>query len=242
MAGELQARTISSETPDEDDYRSLCAALGASARGRAFLDEHARRNRNADTKRVLGALDRLAAQMRAGAAGISELRIEMRALRTALHARPSIEANQPPGKVAMLTGLVDLLERRIDAVVDQKIAAEAPIDEQVLPARPALNVVPPPDEPELPIPSPFVAQPPAIAIVPVTVRAPPSTAVMPEVNVFDGAPAAVAKPMSRPLPKAPALPGNNLAPPKAASPPADPVRLLAPIMALSEDERLALFT
>ncbi len=117
---------------------------------------------------VLGALDDLAAQMRADAAAITDLRGELRMLLAAIRlARPDIDAGRPPGKVAMLTALVDLLERRIDAMVENKAAAQATVDDNIEEAaRPQLAVVPPPEEPELPIPSPFIAQPPAIAVVP----------------------------------------------------------------------------
>jgi len=42
-----------------DDYETLMAALSASARGRAFLAEFARRNRQADTEAILAALRKL---------------------------------------------------------------------------------------------------------------------------------------------------------------------------------------
>jgi hypothetical protein len=42
-----------------DDYETLMAVLSASARGRAFLAEHARRNRQADTEAILAALRKL---------------------------------------------------------------------------------------------------------------------------------------------------------------------------------------
>ena len=45
--------------PDEGDYHAFCDALSASARGRAFLAAHARRNRNADTEQLLAAIGRL---------------------------------------------------------------------------------------------------------------------------------------------------------------------------------------
>ena len=236
MAGEPQALAIRPETAREDDYRSLCAALEASARGRAFLAEYARRNRNADTERVLEALDRMAAQMRADAAAITSLRDELRKLLTAIRlARPDIDAGRPPGKVAMLTALVDLLEQRIDAMVEDKTAAETVADENEEAARPQLAVVPPPEEPELPIPSPFAAQPPAIAIVPdeAQPRRAASAAIMPEVNVLDGVAPAV---------KAATKPAAKSTVPKIEAPPADPLRPLAAIMALSEEERIALFS
>jgi hypothetical protein len=97
-------------------------------------------------------------------------------------------------------------------------------------------VVPRLDEPELPIPSPASAQASAIALVhdpekwePVfgqdhaQTNIVPVAAAMPEVDVAETAPpAAIEKPAVTP-----------------AAPPRNP---LAAIMALSEDERLALFT
>jgi hypothetical protein len=233
MASEPQALAIHSEASSEDEYRSLCAALETSARGRAFLSEYARRNRNADTEIVLAALDRLAAQMRSDAAAVEHMRAELRMLLIAIRlARPDIDAGRPPGKVAMLTALVDLLERRIDALFDNKAASgQARPDEPAETARPQLSVVPPPDEPELPIPSPLGAQPPAIAVVhEAQANRASGAAIMPEVNVFDSAPPVTAKTVAKP------------AAAKAEPPPADRLRPLAAIMALTEDERLALFT
>jgi hypothetical protein len=43
----------------EGDYDAICATVRQSARGRWFLDEYARRNRNADTGVVLAAIERL---------------------------------------------------------------------------------------------------------------------------------------------------------------------------------------
>jgi hypothetical protein len=48
-----------SPPPVEDDYDVICATLMESARGRWFLEEYARRNRNADTTAVLAAIERL---------------------------------------------------------------------------------------------------------------------------------------------------------------------------------------
>ena len=42
-----------------DNYETLMAALSASARGRAFLAEFVRRNRQADTEAILAALRKL---------------------------------------------------------------------------------------------------------------------------------------------------------------------------------------
>lgn len=150
----------------EDDYRSLLAAIEASARGRDFLAEYARRNRHADTETLLAAFDRLESLMRAEGTALERLRDELRLLLIAIRlARPDIDAASPPTKAARLASLLDLLERRIDAMAENKpvdiaLPAEAP---KLTPA--ALAIVPRPDEPELPIPSPAAAQPPAIALV-----------------------------------------------------------------------------
>jgi hypothetical protein len=45
--------------PSEDDYEAIREAFMETARGRWFLDEYARRNRNADTRMVLDAVSRI---------------------------------------------------------------------------------------------------------------------------------------------------------------------------------------
>jgi hypothetical protein len=45
--------------PSEDDYAAIREAFMETARGRWFLDEYARRNRNADTRMVLDAVSRV---------------------------------------------------------------------------------------------------------------------------------------------------------------------------------------
>ena len=51
--------TISPLPAEESDYDAICATVMESARGRWFLQEYARRNRNADTRLVLAAIERL---------------------------------------------------------------------------------------------------------------------------------------------------------------------------------------
>jgi hypothetical protein len=50
--------------PADADYDALCEALMASSRGRWFLEEYAKRNRNADTGLVLDAIARVEAVVR----------------------------------------------------------------------------------------------------------------------------------------------------------------------------------
>jgi hypothetical protein len=324
-ANQVLANEVLAPLPEvalsEPDYRAFCTALEASARGRAFLAEYAKRNRHADTEKVLAALDRLEAQVARQAASTEADRIrqELRALLAALTgAQPVIDASPAAIKAAKLAALIGFVQHRIDSIVaparessalPPEVAAlilldteqtDAPTPE---PARAHLVVVPRADEPELPIPAPAAGPPPAIVLVQVAPEAPPpdiiqrSAAIIPEVNLFDGAPVkpaavepvvietveveAVAAPIEPPAPIADPEPppGSASAPitirliPADAGivtselrledfgteqtpiqplettpvqpvilerqPPADP---LAHIMALSEEERIALFS
>jgi hypothetical protein len=191
--------------PGEDDYRAICAALSESERGRAFLAEYARRNRHADTQALLAAIERLEARLQADGSAVQRLRDDLRMLLIAIRlARPEIDAGNPATQAVKLSKLLDLLERRIEAMAEVNSTDAAP-DDSAQAARTQLAVVPPPDEPELPMPSPENVQPLPISLVADTAMSPPTPA----------------------LAEA------------AALPPPDP---LAAIMALSEDERLALFT
>lgn len=284
----------------EDDYRSLCAAIESSARGRDFLTEFARRNRHADTEMLVGALDRLETLMRAEGTALERLRDELRLLLIAIRlARPDIDAASPLTKAAKLASLLDLLERRIDAMADNKPGDAAPVAEDAAPAPATLTIVPRPDEPELPIPQPAASAPPTIALVQAAqtqIQAqaeapqaqgfelpwqpifemdaasnnapekwlpdfgddpariihtkPTRTApFMPEIPQFGGAqpdpvvvevpPAAPPEPVAVAAPVDAAAPAIDAAPKPAAVPAPDP---LAAIMALSEEERIALFT
>lgn len=293
MATDSDAPTSQPGAPSEDDYRSFCAALESSARGRAFLTEFARRNRHADTEMLLGAIDRLETLMRAEGTALERLRDELRLLLIAIRlGRPDIDAASPQTKAAKLAGLLDMLERRLDAMADNKPAEAAPADDAPPPAAAALMIVPQSDEPELPIPSP-AAQPPAFALVrevdpeapeldspwepvfemdaAVANNAPEqwlpdfggdpdriihsqplrTVAFMPEVAFIGGAapePAiaevAAAEPpapiaIAAPVEIAPPITIEPAPKPAVILPPANP---LAAILALSEEERIALFT
>ena len=52
--------------PSEEDYDAIREAFMETARGRWFLDEYARRNRNADTSMVLDAVARIEETLAAG--------------------------------------------------------------------------------------------------------------------------------------------------------------------------------
>jgi len=80
MAEESHAlSTIPRIPPTEAEYDALCHALMATARGRWFLEEYARRNRNTDTGLVLDAIARIGEVIRKGQAHQAQegLRIEL---------------------------------------------------------------------------------------------------------------------------------------------------------------------
>jgi hypothetical protein len=62
--GSLAISTMPPALPADADYDALCEALMASARGRWFLEEYAKRNRNSDTGLVLDAIARVEAVVR----------------------------------------------------------------------------------------------------------------------------------------------------------------------------------
>lgn len=262
----------------EHDYEALHAALSSSARGRAFLAEYARRNRNADTGAVLDALSRLQSLVQTRAAPPADtVRSELRALLDIIRtARVPVAASAMPEKAARLAALIAELERRITGLIAaapeetglthgpmqliRQPAARAPAQIKPIPLH--LAVVPPPEEPELPIPSPS-AQPPVIRLVDTPARLPEIPWGEAEPDPDDGiaapdatnaspqgvcalatpepveAPGAVEPPALPPVAMALAAPEPAAARPVDAAPPADP---LAPIMLLSEEERIALFT
>jgi len=124
----------SAEAPMPADYDALCAALGATARGRAFLDEHARRARQKDTALALQALSRLEEQLRkrdTTTEATARFRGELRALHSAVvSARTNfIRFEGMLAKRETVMALFDMLELRITEML-----AEVPGDAEPLAA------------------------------------------------------------------------------------------------------------
>jgi hypothetical protein len=63
MSNEAQALAGESQSAGDSEFETFLAVLLSSARGRAFLDEHARRSRQADTEMLLDALTRIEATL-----------------------------------------------------------------------------------------------------------------------------------------------------------------------------------
>ncbi len=128
----------------ESDYESICAAMMETAHGRWFLSEYAQRNRNADTKLVLTAIDRIEAAMRGGKQALPSDNIRAQ-LKTQLMAMADVIAQSKADMAALATGhessdaanaraqkvtavlrdLADQIHGMLDAWGDKQPAAEA---------------------------------------------------------------------------------------------------------------------
>jgi hypothetical protein len=102
----------------EDDYAAIEAAVMETARGRWFLAEFARRNRNTDTETVLSAIDRLEQAMTAqsGPRGgeADRLRFDLFDMASAIaQTKAEIAAIKPDGDRVALDGATN----ELDAIV-----------------------------------------------------------------------------------------------------------------------------
>jgi hypothetical protein len=124
-----------SEAVSEEDYQALLAALSASARGRAFLDEYARRQRQTDTTALLEAVARLEAHL-------------------ASQASPDVahELNALAEGVRSLSAQIDAVQLTVAVT---QLAASLQDVQQRLPAPASDRAVDPPGAPESPVQPPF---------------------------------------------------------------------------------------
>ena len=111
--GSLAIATMPPGLPADADYDALCEALMASARGRWFLQEYAKRNRTADTLVVLDAVARVEAVVRGEQAhhATQGMRIELLEMaRTIAQTRADVaEAKPAPAvEVASDSGATDI--------------------------------------------------------------------------------------------------------------------------------------
>lgn len=113
MPDESLALSTIPPPPAERDFDAICAAMMATARGRWFLEEYARRNRNADTVQVVGAIERMQAAVESERAQHAS-----RAVRLELHemARAITQARTaaPPGTDEPAPDIAGVAERLRD--------------------------------------------------------------------------------------------------------------------------------
>ena len=109
------------DTLGEAEYHALVQALAESARGRAFLEEHARRSRSAETKILLTAIERIEAQVRPHPRDpvYNDLGQVLEELRTA---RARIESGGKVAQADQLGALLELLLRRIGKMLPPSAA------------------------------------------------------------------------------------------------------------------------
>jgi hypothetical protein len=102
--GSLAISPMPPALPADADYDALCEALMASSRGRWFLEEYAKRNRNADTGLVLDAIARVEAVVRSEQAHQASqgVRIELLEMaRTIAQTRADVADAKPEGSVSL---------------------------------------------------------------------------------------------------------------------------------------------
>lgn len=112
--------------PDEEtnvtfgdlDFDTIEAAVMETVRGRWFLKEYARRNRNADTQAVLEAVDRLkepvldATTLARIKTDLADMAAAIRQTREAIRSFPAIDANAPT---------TELSDGELQAAAEQRI-------------------------------------------------------------------------------------------------------------------------
>ena len=98
----LALSTVPPAPTADTDYDAICAAVTATARGRWFLDEFAKRNRNSDTSQVLAAIARMEAAVvgeraqQASREANQEVRIELLEMaRTIAQTRADVAESRP---------------------------------------------------------------------------------------------------------------------------------------------------
>ena len=99
------------------DYEAIAAAVLETARGRWFLAEHARRNRHADTRLVLKAIERIeqAIAARSNALENDRLRLNLVDMMNAIaRTKAEIAAIKPDGETV---GRIDAASGELDAIV-----------------------------------------------------------------------------------------------------------------------------
>ncbi|HZD90225.1 MAG TPA: hypothetical protein VE224_09010 [Pseudolabrys sp.] len=108
----------------EAEYQALHDALSESARGRSFLAEHAKRSRSTETNLLLSAIQRIEAQVRPRAPELPALQDDLRrVLEDMATARARIETGGTVPKAEQLNALLDMLQRRLGKLIAPNTAA-----------------------------------------------------------------------------------------------------------------------
>ncbi len=124
----------------EADYETIEAAVMETERGRWFLSEYARRNRHADTRIVLSAIERLEGVLRGPAqahpagAPVDRFRVDLVDMASAIARTKAEIASIKPnaenhGKIGEATGELDSIVRATETATSDILAAAEEIQE-----------------------------------------------------------------------------------------------------------------
>jgi hypothetical protein len=112
---------------DERYYDAIYATVMESARGRWFLAEYARRNRNADTEFVLSAIDRMASLIQAGRDQQAHPAIPDESSDLPETISGSVPAQPQPGPPALLPAYVTSSTPSDLPALAERLQASAPV-------------------------------------------------------------------------------------------------------------------
>ena len=115
MPNDANALSGKPGAPSQGYYRTSRAALSSAARAQPVAGDDVQRSRQAVTRMLLAAIERLETEVASGSGAVGRYRDDLRQLLEAIRmARPKWGADSD------LTALLQLLERRIDAMVTAK--------------------------------------------------------------------------------------------------------------------------
>lgn len=131
MADDSLALATQPDSPSEDEYQAFLQALSETARGRAFLAEHARRSRAEDSATLLSSVQRLEGLVRdqldtppppepVGPNPFDEVRD---LLETVRDKQDAFDLGALTAQIGMLADMIESVHQRIDA-----LAIPAPIE------------------------------------------------------------------------------------------------------------------
>lgn len=106
-----------------DDYEAIQAAVMETARGRWFLAEYARRNRNADTERVLEAIERVAHMAGSPAERNLEIADLVKFAQDARRAMIAVHETTGSAPVDFIVDTMLTMEERLEAICGRTRAA-----------------------------------------------------------------------------------------------------------------------
>ncbi len=226
------------DAADEAEFAALLGALQGTARGRRFLEEFARRQRNADTVMVLDAVARIEARLAAGEAGPPPAAPPAAAAELV---RVIDEGRAALAQAAEALAVFETLKARLDAAGSPAPVTDITPAPKPAPAAEPIRTAPPPpaDVPAIDVPAPEAAmtEPPPAAVLAATpapepIRAAPTPA-----------PAATPAADEPPQEEAPLSLGQTLLTEGMVTLPAPPAAdALAALRRMTQADKLAFFS